>query len=165
MHSILEIRSLLNKNSKLYNRFHPSINSRVTLYVGQIFSYSIPSPNRKNSRDNNTYLHTHKNTYTVHTNMYGENNGNTKKINRICLCWLHWKNSSWQHWMFFFRLFTLCFSRVSALVNVLSDSPCERMGKWETCPIFKEDRTLARLAGASVTKNFHIIRCIESDSF
>jgi hypothetical protein len=24
------------------------------------------------------------------------------------LCWLHWKNFSWQHWIFFFRLCTLC---------------------------------------------------------
>jgi hypothetical protein len=41
---------------------------------------------------------------------------------------------------FFFRLFTLCSARVSALVIVLNDSPCERIGKWETCPILNEDR-------------------------
>jgi hypothetical protein len=49
--------------------------------------------------------------------------------------------------MFFFRLFTLCSGRVSALVVVLSDNPRERIGKWETCPIFG-----ARLAVASLTK-------------
>jgi hypothetical protein len=46
--------------------------------------------------------------------------------------------------MFFFSLFTICSARVSALMNVLSDSPRERMGKWEICPILKEDRLLVR---------------------
>jgi hypothetical protein len=45
----------------------------------------------------------------------------------------------------FFRLFTLCSARVSALVIVLSDSPFERLGKWETCPILEEDRWLVRV--------------------
>jgi hypothetical protein len=49
--------------------------------------------------------------------------------------------------MFFFPLFTLCSGRVSALVIVSSDSLCEIIGKWETCPIVG-----ARSAGASVTK-------------
>jgi hypothetical protein len=40
----------------------------------------------------------------------------------------------------FFHLFTLCNARFSELVIVLSDSPCERIGKWETRPILKEDR-------------------------
>jgi hypothetical protein len=35
-----------------------------------------------------------------------------------------------------------CSAHVSALVIILSDSSCERIGKWETCPILKEDRTL-----------------------
>jgi hypothetical protein len=39
-----------------------------------------------------------------------------------------------------FCLFTLY--TVSTLVVVLSDSPCERIGKWETCLILKEDRSL-----------------------
>jgi hypothetical protein len=42
-------------------------------------------------------------------------------------------------------LFTLCSARVSALVIVLSDSTCERIGKWETCPFLKEDRSLERV--------------------
>jgi hypothetical protein len=68
----------------------------------------------------------------------GQNNGNTMKLrNRIWLCWLRWKNFSWQHWTFFFRLFTLCSARVSALGIVLSDSPCERIGKWETVQFWK----------------------------
>jgi hypothetical protein len=32
-------------------------------------------------------------------------------------------------------LFTLCSAHVSTLVTMLSDSPCERIRKWETCPI------------------------------
>jgi hypothetical protein len=73
----------------------------------------------------------------------GQNNGNTRKLrNRICLCWLHWKNFSWQHWMFFFHLFTLCSACVSVLGIVLSDSPCGKIGKWATFPILKEDRLL-----------------------
>jgi hypothetical protein len=47
--------------------------------------------------------------------------------------------------MFFFRLFPLCSARASALVIVLSDSPSERIGNWETCPILKEDRSLVRV--------------------
>jgi hypothetical protein len=62
--------------------------------------------------------------------------------------------------MLFFRLFTFCSAHCSALVIVLSDSPCESIGKWEICPILKEDRSLVR-----VGKNCHIIRCIESYSF
>jgi hypothetical protein len=49
--------------------------------------------------------------------------------------------------MFFVRLFTFCNARVNALVIVLSDSSCERIGKLENCQILKE-----RLAGASLTK-------------
>jgi hypothetical protein len=79
--------------------------------------------------------------------------GKTKKLEiRICLWWLRWKNFTWQHWMFFARLFTLCSARDSAFVIVLSESPCERTGKWETCPILKEDIVGLRLAGASVIK-------------
>jgi hypothetical protein len=71
-----------------------------------------------------------------------QNNGRTKKLrNRIYLNLLHWKNICWQHWKFF-RLLTLCSARVSAQVIVVSDSPCESKGKWETCPILKEDRSL-----------------------
>jgi hypothetical protein len=43
------------------------------------------------------------------------------------------------------QLFTLCSASFSALVIVLSDSPCERIGKWETCPILKEVRWLVRV--------------------
>jgi hypothetical protein len=74
------------------------------------------------------------------------NNGNTKRLrNRIYLCWLHWKNFSWQHWMLFFRLFTFCSDRASALLIVLNDSWCETIGKLETCPIMKENRSLVRV--------------------
>jgi hypothetical protein len=43
------------------------------------------------------------------------------------------------------RLFTHCSDRVSALVIFLSDSPCEEIGKWEACPVLKEDRSLVRV--------------------
>jgi hypothetical protein len=45
----------------------------------------------------------------------------------------------------FFSLFTLYSARVRPLVIVLSDSPCERIGKVETCPFLKEDRSLVRV--------------------
>jgi hypothetical protein len=78
--------------------------------------------------------------------MDGKNDGNTKKLrNRICLRWLHWKNFGCKHWMFFSHLFTFCTARVSALMIVLSDSPCERIGKWETCPILEKDTSLVRV--------------------
>jgi hypothetical protein len=48
------------------------------------------------------------------------------------------KNFSWQHCMFFFCSFTLCSAPVSALLSVLSDSPCERIKRWETYLILKE---------------------------
>jgi hypothetical protein len=35
-----------------------------------------------------------------------------------------------------------CSARVSALMVVLSESPCERIGKWKTCLILKENRSL-----------------------
>jgi hypothetical protein len=41
--------------------------------------------------------------------------------------------------------FILSSARVSALVNVLSESPYESFGKWETCLIMKEDRSLLRV--------------------
>jgi hypothetical protein len=36
-------------------------------------------------------------------------------------------------------------ARVSALLIVSNGSPCERIGKWEICPILKEDRSLVRV--------------------
>jgi hypothetical protein len=48
--------------------------------------------------------------------------------------------------MFFFRLFTFCSARVSALVIVLSDCPYEEIGKWDICPILKENRSLVRVS-------------------
>jgi hypothetical protein len=52
--------------------------------------------------------------------------------------------------MLTFRLFTLCSARVSALVIVLSDSPCERIGKLETFE--REPIVDGRLAAAGVIK-------------
>jgi hypothetical protein len=64
--------------------------------------------------------------------------------------------------MFFFRLFTLCSARVSALVIVLSDSSCERIGKWGDFSDFEKGQIVgARLAGASVTRNA-ILLCVSS---
>ena len=36
-------------------------------------------------------------------------------------------------------------ARIIALVIMLSDSPCEKIEKWETFPILKEDRWLVRI--------------------
>jgi hypothetical protein len=36
-------------------------------------------------------------------------------------------------------------ARVSALVTVLSDNPCERIGKRETCPFSEDDISLVRV--------------------
>jgi hypothetical protein len=44
--------------------------------------------------------------------------------------------------MCFFRSFTFCNALVDALMIVLGHSPCERIEKWETCPILKEGRSL-----------------------
>jgi hypothetical protein len=53
----------------------------------------------------------------------GQNNGNTKKLrNRFCFGYT--ERSSVGSTMFF-RLFTLCSARVSALMTVLIDNPCE----------------------------------------
>jgi hypothetical protein len=49
--------------------------------------------------------------------------------------------------MFFFPLFTHCSAHVSTLVIVLSGRPRERIGKWETCPILREQIAGARLTG------------------
>jgi hypothetical protein len=43
------------------------------------------------------------------------------------------------------KMYPICNARVSALVVVLSDSPCETTGKWKTCPVFEEDRLLERV--------------------
>ena len=80
--------------------------------------------------------------------------------NSLFLYWLHWKNSSRQHWMFFFRLFTFS----SALVIVLSDSPCERITKWETCPILKRTDRWCAFSWSICDKNWHVVRCSESDN-
>jgi hypothetical protein len=67
--------------------------------------------------------------------------------------------------MFFYRLFTLCSAYVSALVIVLSDNQCERIGKWETCLILKEDKWLVCVQLEHLRQSCLIIRCIESDNF
>jgi hypothetical protein len=60
--------------------------------------------------------------------------------------------------MFIFRLFTICSVRVSALVIVLSDNPCERIGKWETFSDFARGQIVdVRLARASVTKTVTLL--------
>jgi hypothetical protein len=71
----------------------------------------------------------------------GKNNGNTKKLrNRICVGYT--ERTSAGNTECSSALFTLCSARVSALVIVLSDSPCKRIGKWETCPVFKDESSL-----------------------
>jgi hypothetical protein len=69
-------------------------------------------------------------------------NENTKKLrNSVCVGPIEGLSVT-KLWMFFFCLFTLCSAGVIALVIVLSESPCERIGKWETCPVLKENRSL-----------------------
>jgi hypothetical protein len=71
----------------------------------------------------------------------GQNNGYTKKLkNRICVGHIE-RTEVGNTECFFFCLFTLSSVGVSVLVMVLRDSPCDRIGKWETCPILEEDRS------------------------
>jgi hypothetical protein len=66
----------------------------------------------------------------------GQNNGNTKKLrNRICVGYI--EITAVGNTEYFLRLFLLCSACTSALRIVLSGSPCERIGKLETCPILK----------------------------
>jgi hypothetical protein len=68
------------------------------------------------------------------------------------MCWLHWKNIRWQHWMFLV-LFIVCSGRVSALLIVLSCPP-GRFGKWEDLSGFERGQIVgACLPGASVARN------------
>jgi hypothetical protein len=74
----------------------------------------------------------------------GQYNEKTEKLRNItCIGYIQ-NNIIWQYSMFF-RVFTFCSARVSALMIVLSDSLCERIGKSETCPILEEDRSLMRV--------------------
>jgi hypothetical protein len=100
----------------------------------------------------------------VYIYMGGQNNGNTKKLRNI-ICVGYNEKSSWQHWMFF-RLFTLCSARVSAFVSDCVEwQPVWKIRKVGDLFEFELLQIVgARLAGAS-DKNWHIIRCIESDSF
>jgi hypothetical protein len=47
--------------------------------------------------------------------------------------------------MLLLSLFILYSAHVSAIVIVLSEGQCERIDKWETCPILKEARLLVRV--------------------
>jgi hypothetical protein len=76
---------------------------------------------------------------------FEQNNGNTNKL-RIIICVGYIERTSVGNTeMFFFRLFTLCSARVVPLMLMMNDSPCERIGKWETWPILKEDKSLLRI--------------------
>jgi hypothetical protein len=70
----------------------------------------------------------------------GQNTGNPKKLNRVCVGESE-RNSVGNTECSSVRLHSL----VTALVIVLSDSPCERIGKLEAHPILKEDRSLVRV--------------------
>jgi transposase len=60
--------------------------------------------------------------------------------------------------MLFFRFLTFCSAHVSASVIVLSESPCERIGKWETLSDFERGQIVGvRLAGASMAKSVTLL--------
>jgi hypothetical protein len=71
----------------------------------------------------------------------GRKNGNNKKL-RIRICVGYIERTSIDNTKCSVCLHSV---RVSALVIVLSDGPCKRIGKWETCPILKEDRLLVHV--------------------
>jgi hypothetical protein len=73
--------------------------------------------------------------------------GGQELRNRICFCWLHWNNFSWQNYMFF-RSLTLCSARVSALVIVWKNRNMVNLSNFGI-----GQAVGARLAGASVTKS------------
>jgi hypothetical protein len=101
----------------------------------------------------------------IHTGNTGgeQNTRNSKKLrNRICVRYIERTSVGNNECSSF--TFTLCSARVSPLMTVLNDSPCERIDKWKACPILKGQIVGARIAGESVA-NCHIIGCIESDSF
>jgi hypothetical protein len=67
---------------------------------------------------------------TINCNIgIGQNIGNPRKLrNGISVGYIE-RTSVGNTEGFFFRLFTLCSARASVLLIVLSDSPCERIGK------------------------------------
>jgi hypothetical protein len=74
----------------------------------------------------------------------GQNNGNTKKLrNRIYVGYIETTSVGSTECSSVF--FTFCSDRVSALMIVLNEGPCERIEGWEACPILKEDRLLVRV--------------------
>jgi hypothetical protein len=99
-----------------------------------------------------SYTHKHRYNYIhacIHTYPHTggrQNNGNTKKLrNRIFFCVGYIEGTPVGK----IERCTVCLHsvvvRVSALMILLSDSPCERMGKWKSCPILKEDRPWVRV--------------------
>jgi hypothetical protein len=74
--------------------------------------------------------------------IHGQNNGYTKLRNRICVGYNERTSVSNTECS---SVCLHCSACVSALVNVLSDSPGERIGEWETCLILNENILLVRL--------------------
>jgi K+-transporting ATPase c subunit len=68
------------------------------------------------------------------------------------LCWIRSNYFSWQLWMFFFRMFSLCSAIVSVLVTVLGKSPVKKSENGRLVRFKKGQIVGARLTWASVIK-------------
>jgi hypothetical protein len=62
----------------------------------------------------------------------------------------------------FFHLFILCSAYVSALVILLGDSMCERIGKWKTVQFCKRTDRWCAFSRNMCDNNFHIISKVMS---
>jgi hypothetical protein len=67
------------------------------------------------------------------------------RIEFVCVCYIERTSVGSTKCSSSICLHSVVFMSVHSLVTVLSDSPCERIGKWETCPILKEDRSLVHI--------------------
>jgi hypothetical protein len=74
-----------------------------------------------------------------------QNNGSTKKLrNRICVDYTERTSVGYTECSSSV-FFTLCTAHFSGLVIMFNDNPCERIRKWETCPILKEGRSFVHI--------------------
>jgi hypothetical protein len=114
----------------------------------------------------NILLHTHHHTPKACPYTGGrQSTENTQKLrNRICMCWLLWKNFSWQHWMFFFSVFTLCYAHVSALVIGWVTVHAKEYENRGLVQFWKRPDRWCLFSWSISDKTWYIIRSIESES-